>query len=267
MTVALAPVDGERVLANATIVVGERMTAVIDAMFSPAMVAPVREEAERLGGRRVGIVVLTHADPDHVLGLPAFPGAVVVATRRAADVLADPTVRRAYAELHDRFGGTSGAFAPPAVDVAFGDVGRIDLGGLHLEAALVGPAHSPADTLLWCPQERVAWSGDLVFNGVFPLVREGVERWLAGLDRLQGWAPTAVVPGHGMVAGAAIIEDQRRLLQALHDEIPALHAARVPVDVAAAGVRFEAYRRVPLAGERIAGAVRGTYGALDRFGR
>jgi cyclase len=262
VTVALAPVAGERVLANATIVVGDRVTAVVDAMVSVEMAGAVRAEAERLGGRPVGIVALTHVDPDHVLGLAAFPGAVVVGVARGAEVLADPATRRAYGEIHARMGGEPGGFVAPAVDVAYPSTAGLDLGGLHLAAEFVGPAHSPADTLLWCPEERVAWSGDLVFHGVFPLVRGDVRRWYRGLERLAAWRPRVIVPGHGLVAGPEVLAAQRRVLEAIEAEVAALHGAGVSVEDAAARARVAAYAGLPLAGERLPGAVRGLYGAL-----
>jgi cyclase len=262
VTVALAPVMGERVLANATIVVGDRVTAVVDAMVTAEMARAVRVEAERLGGRPVGMVVLTHADADHVLGLGAFPGAIVVGARRSAEVLEAADTRRAYADIHVRMGGDAQAFDAPAVDVAYPDTARLDLGGLHLEAEFVGPAHSPADTLLWCPEERVAWSGDLVFHGVFPLVRNELWRWYEGLDRLAALRPVSVVPGHGLVAGPEVVAAQRRVLQAIEREVAPLYAAGVPVEEAVTRVRIEAYAHLPLATERLPGAVRGLYQAL-----
>jgi cyclase len=262
--VALAPVVGERVLANATIVVGERLTAVVDAMVSVAMAAAVRVEAERLGGRPVGLVVLTHADADHVLGRAAFPGALVIGAQRTQEVLANADTQRAYAEIHARMGGAPDAFAPPAVDVAYPTTVRLDLGGLRLEASFVGPAHSPGDTLIWCPEERIAWSGDLVFHGVFPLVRDELLGWYRGLDALAAWRPAVVVPGHGLVAGPDVIAEQRRVLEAIEREVATLFRAGVPVDVAAARVRVEAYQDLPLAAERLPGAVRGIYEALAR---
>jgi cyclase len=264
VTVALAPVMGDRVLANATIVVGDRRTAVVDAMVSVAMAASVQAEAERLGGRPVGLVVLTHADADHVLGLGAFPGAVVVGAQRTGEVLASPGTHRAYAAIHARMGGAPGGFAAPAVDVAYPTAARLDLGGLQLEATFVGPAHSPGDTLIWCPEERVAWSGDLVFHGVFPLVRDELGRWYRGLETLAAWRPAVVVPGHGLVAGPEVIEAQRRVLEAIEREVAPLFAAGVPVEEAVARVRVGAYRGLPLAEERLPGAVHGLYEAMAR---
>lgn len=263
VTVAYGPLTGERWQANATIVVGERATAVIDGMMTPQQTAPVRAEAERLaGGRAVRWLVLTHADPDHVLGRVTFDQAAVVGSTRAAAVLCDPAVREAYAAIAARLGGDPAAFATPEVDLAFDARATLDLGGVTLEGVSVGPGHSDADTLWWCPEERIAWSGDQVFHGAFPLVRTNLANWYAGLDRLAGWKPRVVVPGHGPLAGPDVLDAQRRLLEALATEVGDVLRAGASVDEAVAWVRLAEYRGLPMAGERLEAAVRGVAIAL-----
>ena len=263
VTVAYGPVTGERWQANATIVVGDRATAVIDGMMTPAQTAPVRAEAERLGGGRpVRWLVLTHADPDHVLGRVTFDRAVVVGSARSAATLRDPAVREAYAGIAARLGGDPGSFVMPEVDLAFDARAALDLGGFALEGVSVGPGHSDSDTLWWCPEERIAWSGDQVFHGAFPLVRTNLENWFVGLDRLAAWRPRVVVPGHGPLAGPEVLDAQRRLLEALAAEVGGLLRAGASVDEAVARVRLAAYRDLPMAGERLEAAVRGIAIAL-----
>ena len=263
VTVAYGPVTGERWQANATIVVGDRATAVIDGMMTPAQTAPVRAEAERLGGGRpVRWLVLTHADPDHVLGRVTFDRAVVVGSARSAATLRDPAVREAYAGIAARLGGDPGSFVMPEVDLAFDARAALDLGGFALEGVSVGPGHSDSDTLWWCPEERIAWSGDQVFHGAFPLVRTNLENWFVGLDRLAAWRPRVVVPGHGPLAGPEVLDAQRRLLEALAAEVGGLLRAGASVDEAVARVRLAAYRDLPMAGERLEAAVRGVAVAL-----
>lgn len=265
VTVALAPVVGVRALANATIVVGDRRTAVIDTMFTPEQAAAVRVEAERLGaGRPVDVVLLTHADPDHVLGLAALGAPVVVGSTAAAAALREAGVERTYADVAARQGVEAGRFAMPRVDVAFEAHARVDLGGIALEATYLGPAHSVGDTAWWCAEERIAWSGDLVFHGCFPLVRTEVRRWIAALDTIEAWDPAVVVPGHGEVAGPEVLVAQRRVLKSLLGAVAALRAAGVPPAEAAERLADGPYRDLPLAEERWVAAVAGAYGDLER---
>jgi cyclase len=101
-----------------------------------------------------------------------------------------------------------------------------------------------------------------VFHGAFPLVRTNLDNWFAGLDRLAAWGPRVVVPGHGPLAGPEVLDAQRRLLEALATEVGDLLRAGSTVDQAVARVRLDAYRGLPMAGERLAGAVRGAAIAL-----
>jgi len=130
-----------------------------------------------------------------VLGRVTFEGAAVVGSARSAATLRDPAVRDAYAGMAARLGADPASFAMPEVDVAFDARATVDLGGVTLEGVSAGPGHSDSDTLWWCPEERVAWSGDQVFHGAFPLVRTNLEDWFAGLDRLAAWGPRVVATG------------------------------------------------------------------------
>ena len=265
VTVALAPVVGVRALANATIVLGDRRTAVIDSTFTLEQASAVRAEAERLGGGRpVDVLLLTHADPDHVLGLASFGTPVVVGSTAAAAVLREPEVERAYAAIVERQGIDATRFAMPQVDVAFDAHARVDLGGIVLEATYVGPTHSVGDTAWWCAQEGIAWPGDLVFHGCYPLVRTEVRRWLAALDLVEAWGPTTVVPGHGEVAGPEVLETQRSVLRSLLEQVAPLRAAGVPAAETAKRLAGAPYLDLPLADERWAAAVAGAYGDLER---
>jgi cyclase len=150
----------------------------------------------------------------------------------------------------------------PQVDVAFGDEVQLDLGGVTLHGVSVGPSHSVSDTVWWCPEERIAWSGDLLFHGAFPLVRTNLDGWLAGLERLAAWQPAWIVPGHGPVAPASALDDQRRLLEALASQVDTLLRAGATVDEAAQRIQLDAYRNLPMASERLPLAVRGMAVAL-----
>ena len=61
-------------------------------------------------------------------------------------------------------------------------------------------AHTPGDVVAWSPQDRVLFSGDLLFHGLTPLVFMGsVEGALRSLDWVRSFRPAHVVPGHGPV--------------------------------------------------------------------
>ena len=258
VVVALGPVDGERAGSNSTIVIGDEATLVVDTMVSPALMTPVKAEAELLGGRPVAYVYNTHGDPDHLLGNGLFTQAQVIAHARVAELLADKERRATYV----RRLAAEGTVPLRGPDVTFVDSYELDLGGLTLHAQYVGPSHSVADTVLWIPEERTYLAADTVFNGLFPVVRDDLANWFAALARGSELEPTVVIPGHGPVGDAGTLDWQRDVLERLHDAVRAMYGGGVPVEEAVQAPVPDDLR-LPLATERWPGAVRGIYRVLD----
>jgi cyclase len=81
---------------------------------------------------------------------------------------------------------------------------------LRCEVHYVGTAaHTPGDSIVWIPEHRVLFAGDLLFNGGTPFLLQGsltgslhvLKHVLAPLQ------PDIVVPGHGPVAGPTLIDE------------------------------------------------------------
>jgi glyoxylase-like metal-dependent hydrolase (beta-lactamase superfamily II) len=70
---------------------------------------------------------------------------------------------------------------------------------VQLELIHVGPAHTPGDSLVWLPQQQIAFAGDVVYVermlGVMPMSKSG--HWIEAFDTLAELQPNWVVPGHG----------------------------------------------------------------------
>ncbi len=65
---------------NTGFIVGDRGVVVIDAQKSPEDARKVLEEIAKVTSKPVAGVVISHADPDHVGGLPAYPvGSAIIA--------------------------------------------------------------------------------------------------------------------------------------------------------------------------------------------
>ena len=73
------------------------------------------------------------------------------------------------------------------------------LGGTTFELRKVGPAHTPGDSLVWLPEGRVVFSGDLVYVGrmlgVMPHSKSA--HWIEAFEAMAALEPTSIVPGHG----------------------------------------------------------------------
>jgi cyclase len=67
-------------------------------------------------------------------------------------------------------------------------------------------AHTTGDLVAWLPADGVLFAGDLVFNGLTPLVLMGsVDGARRSLEWLASFSPTMIVPGHGPIADGSSI--------------------------------------------------------------
>lgn len=204
------------------LVVGDDSALLIDPGSSVREGALVRAEAERLAGRRVTHIAFTHGHFDHVLGGSAFAGAEVygpVGLDTLLSVTRDEL--RGDAVRH----GLAPAEAAEAVDhlvlprhLVSGEW-TLDLGGVQVLLANVGPGHTRHDLAAFVPGAReVVFCGDLVEESGEPQAGpDAVPRqWPAALDRLLslGGDDALYVPGHGAVVDAAFVRAQRATLAA-----------------------------------------------------
>ena len=78
------------------------------------------------------------------------------------------------------------------------------VGGIRLRIGHVGPAHTPEDLVVYLPQEKVLFAGDLVFRGRIPYVGQADSgHWIKAIDSLLAFDATVIVPGHGPVSSQA----------------------------------------------------------------
>lgn len=110
----------------------------------------------------------------------------------------------------------------------------LDLDGLAVELLYVGPAHTPGDVVVWLPEPRVLFTGDILFHQCTPIGWEGTfATWIQALDRLAALQPETVVPGHGPLAGAGALIDLREYLEYVYREAKVHHdAGRTSLDAA-----------------------------------
>ncbi|MEU4032660.1 MBL fold metallo-hydrolase [Streptomyces collinus] len=210
---------------TAGLVIGHGTALVVDAGSSLAEGARLRECAERLAGRRVTHLALTHPHFDHVFGTAAFAGAEGYAAVGAETVFAGG---REELRLDAVRNGLPAADAEEAVDTLAAGAPRhlvsgeltLDLGdGRQALLANVGPGHTAHDLAVLVPgSPEVVFCGDLVEESGTPQAGPDAvpSRWPAALDRLLalGGEDALYVPGHGAVVDAAFVRRQRDELAA-----------------------------------------------------
>ena len=215
---------------NAGIVVGDRATLVIDTAMGRRNGERILAEARRLGGEQKLILTTTHFHPEHAFGAEPFADAFYICNAAQAAELAGKGGE--YIEMFTGFGpGLAELLADVKLvfpDVAYnGDSAVIDLGGITVVLQDVGRGHTLGDQVVFLPEDRILFGGDLVEDHFLPIFPDGDAngvRWIEVLDELDALAPEIVVGGHGEVGGRDLIAAERDYLVAVRDRVADLMA-------------------------------------------
>src|SRR5579871_2127121 len=217
--------DGGWGLSNAGLIVDGGESLLVDTLFdlrlTAAMLAQMRAAVPAAGA--IDTLVNTHANGDHTFGNQLVAGARIVASSRTAEEMLEvPPARLAAIQHSVERTGMSEFFRrhfasfeldgiePRLPGETFSGELELTVGGRSVRLIEVGPAHTRGDTVVYVPEQRVVYTGDILFNGGHPVVWAGpVSSWIAACDRILALDAQIVVPGHGAVAGRSAIHEQR----------------------------------------------------------
>lgn len=198
---------------------GYQGAVLIDTGTTLAEARAIRADVQKMAGRDVSHVVLTHHHFDHVLGASVFDGAAVycapaVATTMTehAEHLREDAVR--YGADPHEVDEAVAALRPPQHQVRSA---VIDLGDRLVSVSHPGGGHTDHDLIAVVEgaQRPVMFCGDLVEESGEPSIAadSDLKAWPSTLDRLlRSGADTVYVPGHGAAVDAAFLRRQRQWL-------------------------------------------------------
>jgi cyclase len=202
--------DGTWWVNNTGVIGGDDATVLVDTCATERRTRNLLDAvAEATGGAPVRCAVNTHAHGDHTYGNSLLPAeTTIIGHEQMRDALAsDPLIDGCppfWAPVPD-WGAVTRRL--PSVTVA--SELTVHTGGRRVEVRHPGhPAHTPGDLIAWLPAERVLFAGDLVFNGLTPLVLMGsIDGAMRALDWLAAFEPAVLVPGHGPLLRAGELPD------------------------------------------------------------
>lgn len=166
-------------------------------------------KVQKLKGK-VTTIYLTHAHPDHGLGLPflkaAFPEAKIVAVPEVVEAWS-----KAGAGMLTFYQGFNGGAWKPAlateVVVPEKHEGKtLKVGTQELEIWSFKDAEVAHATALWHKDSKSLFTGDMTFNNVHLWVKDTKPAtWIVALEELKKLGAKKVHPGHGEPGDAKVI--------------------------------------------------------------
>lgn len=77
----------------------------------------------------------------------------------------------------------------------------------RIEILHLGKGHTDSDLVVYLPDEKILFAGDLVYAGRLPWLGDGhTKEWLKTLEKLKTLAFETVVPGHGKPGNRKVVD-------------------------------------------------------------
>lgn len=125
-------------------------------------------------------------------------GATLVASNEAGRIMREMGAQQLAANkdlLKEKVSGTIAAYPTGLI----ADRRELKLGQTTVQLLYFGPAHTPGDLVAWLPQQKILFTGDIVYTerllAVIPISNSA--SWVQAFDKLAALKPMLIVPGHG----------------------------------------------------------------------
>ncbi|MXY31283.1 MAG: MBL fold metallo-hydrolase [Gammaproteobacteria bacterium] len=228
--------DGGWGWSNAGLIVDGDESLLVDTLFdlrlTRAMLAAMRD-AEPVAARNIDKLVNTHANPDHCNGNELVAGADIIASSAAAEEMTTQSPERLTMLMGAAPGmGETGRFLIEAFGAfdfegitqvlpttTFEDHYRTRVGDKSIVLKQFGPCHTTGDILVYVPDDRLIFTGDILFIEGHPILWVGpVANWIAACDYMLELPVEVVVPGHGPITDKRGIQAVRDYLVYVRDQ-------------------------------------------------
>ncbi len=186
---------------NSGVVIGDDSVMVIDARATPVMARELMDHIRTVTDKPVEHVVLTHYHAVRVLGASGYGADNVIASDVTLELIHERGEQDMASEMQRFPRLFRAADSVPGLTwptMTFGDRMTIWMGRREVQIIYAGRGHTTGDTVVWLPDEKVLFAGDLVEYGATPYCGDAYyTHWADTLALIERLGPEQMVPGRG----------------------------------------------------------------------
>ena len=207
---------------NVGFVVTGQGVVMIDTPQIPSDAVVWRNEVRKHGP--IQYVINTEPHIDHVTGNAFFEGTVIghEGTRKAILETSVEQLKERMKEMSPQSLALLEGFRFRPPEITLSERLTFYLGE-HTFRLTTMPGHTPFETLVFIPEERVAFTGDNVIGKGHAFFPPGAlpYEWMASLSSMQELEADAFIPGHGTVCEPDYLHEMKEQIQDRLDRVKA----------------------------------------------
>jgi cyclase len=203
---------------NDGIIVGNTGVIVVDTKTTTDSETAVIAEIAKITPKAVNTAVITHSDGDHVNGLAAFPAGLTI--------IAQENCKK---EMEASAGSRNPAPQDRLPTKTYDKTENLTIDGVHLRLYHWGSAHTSGDTVVYLPDEKIVFGGDLLVTNrpdtLIHMEKNGsAAGWIENAKGMVGLDADTYLTGHGEMMTKADVQKKLDLIQDKYDKIKAMVA-------------------------------------------
>ena len=242
--------DNAGFISNAGVIVTDEGVVIVDGLGSPSLANKLVQKIKKITDKPIVKVFVTHYHADHIYGLQVFKalGAEIIAPDGVYEYIdseaADSRLEERRFSLDPWVNDQTVVVTPDRIIDKSED---FTLGGIKFTISFIGKAHSDGDLTLYVENDRVLYTGDLIFEGRVPFLGSSdTKHWLETLEKMESQSPRAIVPGHGPFAkDPKAITLTRKYLAFMREKMGAAVEDLIDFDEAYDAVDWSDYEKLP----------------------
>lgn len=180
------------------------------------------EKMKKINNLPISYVINTHVHDDHWLGNSYYAsiGVKIIGSSVFKNESKVEMTRMQKRISQQAYAKTTQIF--PTIFVK--DEKVLDIDGKKVYIKSVNKkAHTNSDLLIYIPDGKIVFVGDLVFNDRLPSIRDGnLNGWLESLDKVRAMDVDFIVGGHGEIVDRTSIDMTYNYIKTLRDRVAML---------------------------------------------
>jgi glyoxylase-like metal-dependent hydrolase (beta-lactamase superfamily II) len=226
---------------NSGIIVTSDGVVVLDALNSEAVARAQREAMASIVRQPVRVLVSSTFHNNYSKGNVAYADVLKIGHEHYRTDLLE-LMQREKVSVEEQTGRLP--------NQTFRDRMTLYFGGKEIQILHVGRAHTRGDSIIFVPQDRIAYLSELYFADQFLFINDGYGLdWLRALDAIEALGADIFVPGHGPVPADPRETRQglqrfRQMLVDVRDAVQKEIARGATEDQAVAAIRWPQYEKM-----------------------